>query len=48
VLASSQVELPRATRAVALVTGALPARRDAQVELALPHVAELERHSPQG
>lgn len=46
VLASSQVELPWATRPVALATGALPARVDAQVELALLHVAELVRDSP--
>ena len=45
VLASAQAELPRATRAVALVTGALPARLDAQVELALPHAADLARGS---
>ena len=45
VLASAQEELWWATRAVALVTEALPAQRDAQVELAPLHVAELARGS---
>lgn len=46
-VASAQAELPlRVVRAVALVTGALPGRLDAWVELALQHVAELARESP--
>ena len=46
VRASAQAELPPLVlRAVALVTGALPARLDAQVELALPHAADLARGS---
>jgi len=46
VQASAQAELLRATRAVVTtVAGALPARLDAQMELAPLHVAELARDS---
>jgi hypothetical protein len=46
VLASAEAELLWATRAVAPVKEALPARLDGQVELTLLHVAELARNSP--